>query len=152
MVIKNKLGKPFGPAGSASGIFLFIAGLAATYFSLIGLIFVVAGAFAGFTSTVIFLDIEKRKVKSSDSLFGIIPLGKWIDIQPGMMLGLKRHHRGYRTYSKANRSIDIHVKDIRIMLYGPDKKEILPIKKFSSMDAARADLAYLSQQMGLDCL
>ena len=95
---------------------------------------------------------RKRKVKSSDSLFGIIPLGKWIDIQPGMMLGLKSYHRGYRTYSRSNRSMDIHVKDIRIMLYGPDKKEILPIKKFNSMDAARADLEYLSQQMGLDCL
>ena len=43
MIIKNKLDKSFGPVGSSTGIFMFIAGLVATYNSLTGLILVLIG-------------------------------------------------------------------------------------------------------------
>ena len=149
MITKNRLDKPFGPAGTSAGIFIFIAGLIATYFSLTGLILVLIGAFVGFTSTSTLLDNDKKRIKFSNNLFGIIPIGQWIDVKPEMKIGLKNTHRGYRAYSRSNRTLDFHSKDIRIILYGADNKQIMPIRKFDSLDSAKTELEGLSNQFGL---
>lgn len=149
MITKNRLDKPFGPMGTSAGIFMFIAGLAATYFALTGLVLVLIGAFIGFTSTSSLLDTDKRRIKFSNNLFGILPVGKWIDIKPEMKIGLIKIHRGYRVYSRSNRMLDVHSKDIRIMLYGADNKQIMLIKKFDSNDSAKTELESLSKQFGV---
>ena len=149
MIIRNNLDKPFGPMGSFAGIFMLIAGLIATYFSLTGLILVFIGAFLGFTSTSTLLDTDKKRIKLSNNLFGIIPVGQWIEIKPEMKVGLKNIQRGYRAYSRGNRMFDVHIKDIRIMLYGTDNKQIMPVKKFDSLDSAKTELESLSKQFGL---
>lgn len=149
MITKNRLDKPFGPVGTSAGIFMFIAGLFATYFSLTGLILVLIGAFLGFTSTSTLLDTDKKRIKFSNNLFGIIPIGQWIDVKPEMKIGLKNIHRGYRTYSRSNRTLDIHIKDIRIILYGADNKQIMPVRKFNSLDSAKTELENLSKQFRL---
>ena len=149
MIIRNNLDKPFGPMGSFAGIVMFIAGIVATYFALSGLILVFVGAFIGFTSTSTLLDDDKKRIKFSNNLFGIIPVGQWIEIKPEMKVGLKNIQRGYRTYSRGNRLFDVHIKDIRIMLYGADNKQIMPIKKFNSIDSARTELESLSKQLQL---
>ena len=149
MIIKNRLDKPFGPMGSFAGIVMFFAGLVATYFELSGLILVVVGAFIGFTSTSTLLDADKKRIKFSNNLFGIFPVGQWIDIKPEMKMGLKNINRGYRVYSRSNRMLDVHSKDIRIMLYGADNKQIMLIKKFNSLDSAKTGLESLSKQFGL---
>lgn len=152
MVIKNKLDKTFGPFGSSTGFFLFLGGIIATYFSLAGLIIVIIGAFASFTSTSTFIDIENRKIKFSNNLFGIFPAGKWIDIKSGMKIGLKRSHHGYRAYIRGTQPIGIHINDIRIYLYDRDNKQIMPVKKFSSSESSKKELAELSNLLGLDII
>ncbi|MBE9511085.1 MAG: hypothetical protein IMY71_09420 [Bacteroidetes bacterium] len=149
MITNNRLDKPFGPMGTSAGIFMLIAGVIATYFSLTGLILVLIGAFIGFTSTSTLIDTDKKRIKFSNNLFGIFPAGQWIDIKPDMKVGLKNIHRGYRTYSRGNRVLDVHSKDIRIMLYGADNKQIMPIRKFDSLDSAKTELESLSNQFGL---
>ena len=149
MVIKNRLDKPFGSMAAFAGIVMFIAGLAATYFSLTGLVLVLIGAFIGFTSTSTLLDTDKKRIKFSNNLFGILHVGQWIDIKPEMKIGLKTMHRGYRAYSRGNRTFDVHSKDVRIMLYGTDNKQIVTVKKFDSLNSAKTELESLSNQFGL---
>ena len=148
MKIENKLGKPFGPAGSWTGIFMFIAGIAITYFSLAGLVLAIPGAFIGFTYESTLIDFDKKRVKNVYYLFGIIPMGRWIAINPGMKLGLKRVHRGYSTITRGN-SLEVHIVDVRILLYSPNNKQILQVKKFHSKEEAKRDIEKLSNQLEL---
>jgi hypothetical protein len=136
MIIRNRLDKSFGPFGGSTGFFLFLGGLAATWFSPYGLILAALGAFTAFTTTSTFIDTDKKRVKFSNDLFGIFPAGKWIDIRPDMKLGLKRVHRGFQAYTRANQPVGIHTADIRIILYEADNDEIMQIKKFSNRESA----------------
>lgn len=147
-MIKNKIEKPFGPGGSWTGIFMFIAGIIITYFSLIGLILVILGAFIGFTSISTIIDVNNRKVKSVSYIFGIIPIGKWIEIEYGMKLGLKKIHRGYSTSTRGH-SLNVHTNDIRIILYSFNDEQIMSIKKIDSIDNAKKELEQLSHQLEL---
>ena len=149
MITKNRLDKSFGPVGASTGIFILLGGCIAAYFSLAGIILILFGAFIGFTSTSSFLDPENKRMKFSNNLFGIISIGKWIDINPDMKIGLKNMHRGYRTYSRGNRTLDMHTRDIRIILYGGDNKKILTIGKYNSKESAKSDLEILSTHFGL---
>ncbi len=62
MIIKNKLDKPFGPFGTATGFFMFLGGIIATYFSLFGLIIAFIGAFVAFTTTSTIVDTDNKKI------------------------------------------------------------------------------------------
>lgn len=152
MITKNKLDKPFGPAGTSAGIFMFIAGIVVTFYSFTGLILVFIGAFVGFTSTSTMIDNDKKRIKFSNNLFGFIKTGQWIDIKPEMKLGLKKSNRVYRAYSRSNRTLDIDSKDIRLILYDSDNKQIMPIKKFDSPDIAKVELKKSGNQLGLSLI
>jgi hypothetical protein len=145
MIIKNELDTVFGPFGSSTGLFLFLGGMVATYFSPLGLVLVVAGAFVWLTTTSTFIDTENKRVKFSNNLFGIIPVGNWMEIKPGMKLCLKRIHRGYRAYTRNTQPSDIHLIDIRIILCDQYDKEILQIKKFDSSKTAERELSDLKK-------
>lgn len=149
MIIKNKLDKTFGPFGTSTGFFLLLGGIIATCFSLFCLALVIIGAFVCFTSTSTLIDTDKKKIKHSDNLFGIIRVGKWIDIKPDMKLGLKKTHRGYLGYIRGTQPMGIHYNDIRIFLYASDNKQIMPIKKFDSYEASKSELNNLSTLLGL---
>jgi len=140
---KYNLDKIFGTAGTAAGMLLFIVGLYVLLSSFIGLVLVFIGAFIGFTYTSTLLDAERKRIKLSNNFFGIIPYGNWIEIRPEMKIGLKRNHRGYRVYSKSNRSIDSHNIDVRIILYGGDNEDIIPVCKFKSIESAREEIEKL---------
>lgn len=152
MITKNKLDKSFGPAGTSAGIFMFIAGIVVTFYSFTGLILVFIGAFVGFTSTSTMIDNDKKRIKFSNNLFGFIKTGQWIDIKPEMKLGLKKSNRVYRAYSRSNRTLDIDSKDIRLILYGADNKQIMPIRKFDSLDIAKVELKKSGNQLGLSLI
>jgi len=147
-MIKNRIEKPFGPGGSWTGIFIFLAGIITTYYTLAGLALVIPGAFIGFTSTSTIIDINSRRARHVYYIFGILPVGKWIKIEYGMKLGLKKVHRGYRTSTRGH-SLDVHINDIRIILYSFNNKEIMPLKRFESADAARKEIGLLSNQLEL---
>ncbi len=149
MIVKNKIEKPFGPSATTTGIVFFIVGIIYTYYSLVGIILIVAGAFIGFTGVSTFIDIEKGRIKFSNVLFGIFPAGKWIDINNQMIIGLENSRRGFRTYSRGMRTNDAVVKDIRIVLYGSNGKKIGPIKKYDSRKSANEDLEELGKFLGV---
>ena len=151
-MIKNRFGLTFGPFGSSTGFFLILGGIAATWFSVYGLIIVFAGLFALFTDTSTKIDFDRKRIRHTDNLFGIIPVGKWTEISPGMKLGIKKTHRGFMGYTRGSQPMSIHEHDIRIILYGSDNKPIMPLKSFSSLESAREDLGIFSQQLGIPIL
>jgi len=149
LIIKNKLDKTFGPFGTSTGFFIMIGGIIATFYSFLGLIIALVGAFACFTSTSTIIDTDNKRIKHSDNLFGIIPVGKWIDIKPDMKIGLKKFHRGYRAYIRGTQKVGIHYKDIRIFLYDSANKQLVPINKFDSYESSKNELNNLSSLLGL---
>ena len=149
MATNNKLDKMFGPAGTSAGIFLFVAGLIICWFSFVGLIIVTVGAFIGFTSTSTLIDFEKRRLKLSTNIFGIFPIGEWILIQPDMKMGIKKSNKAWRSYSQSNRTLTIANNDYRLILYGSNGKEIMPIHKSDNLDSAKLTLDKFSKQLGI---
>ncbi len=144
-MITNKLDKSFGPSGSIAGVFLFISGMIITFFSFSGLFLLLFGAFWGFSTSGTKIDVENRKIMFSNNLFGFWVTGRWMDIQPDMKIGIKVSIKVWRTFSRSNRTLDIPVKDFRIILYYSDNKEIMPILKAKSLDKAKIELDRLSQ-------
>jgi hypothetical protein len=151
MLIKNKLDKSFGPVGASAGFVLFVAGLVITYFSFLGLILIIIGAFIGFTSTSTTIDFDKRKIKFSDNLFGIFEIGKWIKVEPEMKIGIKKSNIGWVSYN-VNIPRDFVNKDYRVVLYDSLNQQIMEIKKNKSLDAAKQELDKLVVQLGLPCI
>ena len=152
MIIKNNLDRTFGPFGTSTGFFIFLGGIIATFYSIYGLIIAFVGAFAAFTSTSTYIDTEMKRIRNTDNLFGIIPVGKWIAIKPDMKLGLKKAHKGYQAYIMGTQPIGIHHNDIRIYLYDSGNKQIMPIKKFDSYESSKNELGVLSSLLGLEII
>jgi hypothetical protein len=149
MIENNKFEKSFGPMGSFAGAILFITGAILTYFHLTAIILILIGAFVGFSSTSTLIDYKKKRIKFSNNLFGIIRLGHWLIIEPTMKVGIKENKITWRGYSQGNRSFDIVNDDYRIMLYDSGNKEIMPMKKTSTMDLAKTELETIGGKLGL---
>ena len=129
MIENNKLENSFGPVGSISGVILFIAGLILIFFHSSAFILILIGALVGFSSTRTMLDYDKKRIKFSNILFGIIKIGQWFNIEANMKIGIKKSNLRWRAYSMGNRSLDIDNKDYWIMLFDSKDREIMPIKK-----------------------
>ncbi len=151
-MIKNKLDKSFGPAGAFAGMIIFIAGIILTCFYFSAAFLILLGGFVGFSSTSAIIDCDKKRIKFSNNLFGIIPIGKWIQILPTMKIAIKKSDQTYRTYSRGNRTLDIEKRDFRIVLIDDDNKEIMPIKKFETVDRAKAEYETIGKQLGLEII
>jgi hypothetical protein len=149
MTTNYKLDKVFGPVGTAAGFTLIIAGLIMTYQSPVALILVVIGGLIGFTDTSSVIDLEGRRIRMSNNIFGFIRTGKWINIEPDMKIGIERSVMVWRSYSRSNRSISIKNKEIRIFLYDSNNKKVMPLMKHKSYQKARSELLNLSQELGL---
>ena len=149
MFINNRLDKSFGSVGASAGVFLFIAGLILSYFYFSSLILVLIGGFVGFSSTSALIDFEGKRIKFCNNIFGIIRTGKWIPIEPSMKIGIKKSNQTYRAYSRGNRALDVTQTDFRLILCDSQSKEIIPMKKFDSLDAAKAELETMVILLGL---
>lgn len=150
MIIENRLeSRSFGPFASSTGIFLFAGGLIISYFSLVGILIAILGAFIAFTSTSTIIDTEKRRIKHADFIFGLLPFGKWIDLAPDMKLRVQSVKRGYVGYIRGTQPYDITFGDVRIFLYHPDNRRIMPVKKFKTTESAQAELTELAKLLGL---
>ena len=149
MITNNRLDKSFGPVGTWAGVFLFVVGLITTYTSFYGLILVLLGAFVGFTSSSTLIDFEKKRIKFSNNLFGIIQTGKWIHIDQNMKIGIQESNVTWRSYSRGNRTLDIADKDFRLILFDSENQEIMQIKKTNSLDSAELESKELCNQLGL---
>lgn len=151
MMIVNRLEKKsFGPFGSSTGFFLFVGGLALLFFKPFwGIAIALIGAFAAFTYTATVIDTDAKRVKHADYLFGLIPAGKWINIQGGMKLGLKKNRKGYLGYMRVTQPVSIEYEDVRIVLFDHAGKQLLPLMKFSTMEEAQAAIENLRNLLGL---
>jgi len=152
MIAENKHGRTFGPFGTSTGFFMIIGGLISIYFTSFGVLIALFGAFAAFTSASTLIDTDNRKIRFSDNLFGFIRIGKWIDISPGMKLGLKKSHRGYVGYVRGTQPVDIHYNEIQIMLYDSRNKPVIPVKKLKTLEHANNELEKLSASLGLQII
>lgn len=149
MITNNRLDRSFGAVGSSAGVVVFIAGsiLTCLYFSAI--ILVLIGAFVGFSTSGAMIDYRNKRVKFSNNIFGLIRIGKWVQIEPFMKIGIRESKQTYRTYSRGNRALDVTQNDFRLILYDSENKEIMPIKKTESLDAARIELEIECKRLGL---
>ncbi|MEI7982893.1 MAG: hypothetical protein WCI71_14670 [Bacteroidota bacterium] len=149
MITNNRLDKSFGPVGVSAGVVLFIAGLILTYFYFSGIILVLVGAFVGFTYSSTLIDYDKKRIKFSNNLFGVIRTGKWVPIEPTMKIGIRKSDQTYRAYSRSNRTLDVTQNDFRLIICDSEHKEIMPIKKVGSLDAAKIELDIECKRLGL---
>ena len=149
MTTHYRLDKMFGPVGTSAGIVLMVVGLITCYFSLTGLILVMIGAFVGLTSTATTVDSDKKRLRFSTELFGIVPIGQWIPIHADMKIGIRKSNKVWRAYSRSNRTIDIADNDYRVMLFDSNGKEMMPILKMDSLDSAKLHLDRLNKQLGI---
>lgn len=141
--------KSFGPVASFAGYVILIAGLAAMYFTLAGLLLVLFGAFVGFTSSCTTIDYTFRKAKYSKKIFGFIKIGKWLDITEGMSIGIKKSDKIYRTYSRGNRTLDISKTELRIYLFDLQKRPVIPLKKIEKIKNSEKEIEDLSKRLQL---
>lgn len=142
-----KFDKSFGPVASFSGILIFIAGLIASYFALAGLILVLLGAFIAFTNSSTTIDTKDKKVRFSNNIFGIIKIGKWIDLDKNMQVGIKRDNKVYRTYSRSNRTLDLKVNNIILYLFDNQGNPILPIMKIQKNENPNDEMDRISNEL-----
>jgi hypothetical protein len=149
MIVSNKLDKPFGPTASVSGVILFVAGLIILFYSLTGLILILPGALLGFTYTSAVIDFNKKRVKFTNNLFGIIKSGQWRNLTPGMTLGIRKSNRVWKTYSRSNKTLELDESDYRLILYDHKGNEIMPLKKYRNPDSAKPEMADFGQRLGL---
>lgn len=149
MIINNKLDKSFGPVGTIAGITIFVVGVILIYFSLSGAFLILIGAFVGFTSTCTIIDLDNKRVRFSNNLFGIIKTGQWIKLEPSMKIEIKQSNKTWRAYSRGNRSVDITDKDFRLFLINENNKQIMPLMKTISHEKAKTELESLTSLLGL---
>ena len=128
---------------------MFIAGVILTYFYFSSVILVLIGGFVGFSYSSAMIDYEKKRVKFSNNIFGIIPIGKWLQILPTMRIGIKEYNQTYRAYSQGNRANNVSRMDYRIILYDFDEKEIMQVNKADTLDSARLERDTIGNKLGL---
>jgi hypothetical protein len=149
MIEQNRLDTFFGPVGSFAGIIIFIAGIIMTFISFTAFILIVFGAFIGFSHSGTSIDIEKRRLRFANYLFGFIPLGKWVDIKSDMKIGLVFSGKTWRTFSKGNRTVDIVSKDFRMALFDKNNQVILHIKKYKNQQQATSGIQEYGNRLNL---
>ena len=152
MITNNSLDKSFGIVGSTAGVFVFIAGVILTCLYFSALILVPIGAFVGFTTSSAMIDYGKKRVKLSNNIFGFIRIGKWMSLDLSMKIGIRESNQTYRAYSRGNRTLDVTQNDFRLILYDSASREIMPIKKTESLDAAKIELELESKRLGLSII
>jgi hypothetical protein len=145
--MKNKLDKSFGPVGSFAGIIVFLVGLGSLYFSWFSIILVLFGAFVGFTYSSTEIDFDRKRIRFVNNLFGVIKLGQWMNIKPGMKIGIAKSRKIWKTYSGGNRELDITNEDYRLVLYNSSGKKIMPVKKSDNMNSAKMELETICRQL-----
>jgi hypothetical protein len=134
-----KLDKTFGPVASVSGVILFLSGLILVWFSLSAIVINLLGAFLWFTFSRTEIDFDRKKVRHSDVIFGLIGTGKWMEIKPEMKIGIVKSRRTWKTFSAGNRELETPVEDQQLILFTGAGKKRIPLKKVISREAAKKE-------------
>ena len=98
------------------------------------------------------IDFDKRRIKFPNNLFGIIRIGKWIEVKPEMKLGIRESNVTWRAFSRSNRSLEVENNDFRLILMNNNEQEIMELKKVDSLEKAKTELAILYSKLELKAI
>lgn len=153
MIERYKLEYSFGPIGAAAGK---LGSLGVLYFMfrydsnyIISLIFFSVNAFLGFSKSEIFIDSARIRVKYSNTLFGVIPTGKWINIDDNMELGIRKNFNQWQYIGRSNKSLRLRSHSYKIVLY-KHSKPLLTLKYANSKEEAQFELEKLCIKLQFD--
>ena len=149
MPITNKLDKTLVLWDSPRGSYCSSQDWPLRIFISLESLMIIIGAFFGFSSTSAVIDPGNRRVRFSNNLFGILPTGKWISIEPSMTVGIIEYNQVYSAFSQGNRPLDVSRNDYRVVLLDPAKKEIMHLKRSASIDSAKEDCKEMAEILGL---
>ncbi|HOU99141.1 MAG TPA: hypothetical protein PLP65_09880, partial [Bacteroidales bacterium] len=110
------------------------------------------GFFLGFSNTGTTINIEKKRIRFNNNIFGVIPIGKCVTIQDDMKIGIVKSNKKWRTYSRSNRIIDTQISDYRIFLFDSEGKKIMPICKSNNLDVLKNDLMNFNKELNISLL
>ncbi|MDD2488892.1 MAG: hypothetical protein WCS10_06090 [Bacteroidales bacterium] len=153
MIIKYKLEYSFGPIGSFAGKFAFfssILGMIFSEFNVFALIFLLIPAFLGFSKTHIYIDTEKIRVKFSTTIFGLIPTGKWIDVDDEMEIGIRANQEQWQYIGLSNKSLKLKSTPFKIVLYKSTNKPLLTLKYANTIEQAKQELDSLAKMLQME--
>ncbi len=149
MKIKNNLGQSFKTGGTAMGSTLFFAGMMICYYlSLAGLVLVVLGALAAFTNERSVIDTDKRFVKYTTWVAGIIPIMKKVNFEKGMSLKMKKVRKGHSISTRGSSKAYFN-EDFRIILLDKGGSKIMDIQKFNSSAKAGNSIQELARLLDM---
>ncbi len=153
MIVKYKLENSFGPIGSIAGKILFLICIIGNLFysiSIISILFLIIGAFMGFSKTDIFIDTENHKIRFSSTFFGFIKTGKWIDIDDDMEIGIRKSTEKWQVIGMSNKSITMKGTPYKIVLYKSQNIPLLTLKYASTIEEAEKELEYFGKLLGME--
>ena len=148
MIIKNKIYNSFGPI-SFAGKLLFVFGCSAVWFSPYAVFLIIGGAFIGFTYLSTTIDVDNRKIRSGDVLFGVFKTGFWITVKPEMSIGVQRSHKVWKTFSLSNRVWETEENNYLVVLLKSNGKKLLPLFKAANHELANDELYHLCDLLNL---
>jgi hypothetical protein len=143
----NKIEKLSGSSGVFAGYSLILFGIIGTFYSLTGLILVVAGLFMAFTYDGTKIDFNSRRIKSYVCLFGLFKIGKWNSIDDFTKFRIYKSNRTYTSYSRANIPLNIKKCDIRLLLTNDTESLKITINRFDSFETARKEMSALIRDL-----
>jgi hypothetical protein len=149
-MINNKLDRTFGSIGSFAGLLILAFGVYACFYHWIGITTVVVGAFLAFTNTSSRIDFENKRIKFSNNFFGIISVGYWTEVKPGMKFMVRNVLKTQTASSQSNRQTSIVNQDFRITLFSDSDRELLDVKRFFSKEDAEKELPDMIDKLGLN--
>jgi len=148
-MIKNKIENTFGIVGAFAGIIILLFGIYASFYSWIGYTTIIVGLFLAFTYTTTKIDIENKKAKFSNNLFGIFSVGYWTDIKPGMSICVHKITKTQNIFSFSNQKTTQKTRDYRVMLLNENGQAIMPLMKCENKDEAEAAAENMKKKLEL---
>jgi hypothetical protein len=85
------------------------------------LLWCIVCAFCGFSKSEIFIDKINIKIRFSNTFFGFIRNGKWVNIDDNMEVGIRRNLEKWSITGRSNKSIPVKSLGYKIVLYKSDK-------------------------------
>lgn len=149
MIIKSKITQTFGSTGATSGVVFFGIGVIMLFYTWKTIFLVIIGALLGFTKVFSFIDTDRRRVKLTEFYFGIIPIGKWIQVNDTMSLGYKMTNDGWSARSLSNRTLDIPDNRYTIILYDQNDMPIISLMKLKSEEEMTEKIELISTLLHL---
>ena len=132
MIARYNISKITGPSGVFAGYILFVLGLVALYFSLTAIPVIILGAILAFSRQASIIDFGSKRYKPVFYLFGFLPLGNWVDLEPEDTVLVKHMKGKYTTLSLSNRNSALAVDDYRVILQRDADRKKLALARFQS--------------------